>query len=89
MAASQLNLKEHLDHSGSYVLYSATDMGSHGNFLFSNFIEGHVGSDGRRYLVDFGRAMPPETPTTGYIFFPPFFEQIQLFFSPPFFSSHF
>ena len=28
LAAQQLNLKEHLDHSGNTVLYSATDMGN-------------------------------------------------------------
>lgn len=31
-------------------------------------VEGHRGSDGRFYLIDYSRVMPPETPLKGYLF---------------------
>jgi len=49
-AASELNLCPHVcgvDPTSSQVLYSAAD------------VEGHLGTDGRIYLVDFSRAFPP------------------------------
>jgi hypothetical protein len=33
-------------------------------------IEGHLGTDGRYYLLDFARLMPPETPLPEYVLFP-------------------
>jgi hypothetical protein len=49
-AGEKLNLKPHKDRSGKVTLYSSTDL------------EGHLGKDGRRYLLDFSRSMPPEYP---------------------------
>ena len=55
-AASVLNLKGH--HAGRYHASSA--------FLWSAAdIEGHCGTDGRHYLCDFARSMPPEAPSPG------------------------
>jgi hypothetical protein len=51
-AAERLHLKTHTDRLGMNTLHSATD------------IEGHIGLDGRRYLLDFGRAFPPEYPSS-------------------------
>ena len=33
------------------------------------YIEGHIGHDGRHYILDFGRSMPSETPDKRYLFF--------------------
>lgn len=52
-ASAKLNLKPHncgLDVASAKRMYSCVDL------------EGHVGSDGRFYLLDFSRAMPPVTP---------------------------
>jgi hypothetical protein len=55
-AAKKLNLKPHYagiwPHS-SKLLYSACD------------IEGHKGTDGKYYLLDFSRVWPPEAPKPG------------------------
>ena len=53
-ASAALNVKPHkvgLDESASKLMYSCVDL------------EGHMGADGRFYLLDFSRAMPPVTPT--------------------------
>jgi hypothetical protein len=50
IVAQKLNLKSHLEKHGSLTVYSATDL------------EGHIGNDGRRYILDFSRVMPPEYP---------------------------
>lgn len=34
-------------------------------------IEGHLGTDGRYYLLDFARLMPPEAPLPEYVSLPP------------------
>eukprot|EP01114_Cavostelium_apophysatum_P005961 TRINITY_DN1714_c0_g1_i2.p1 TRINITY_DN1714_c0_g1~~TRINITY_DN1714_c0_g1_i2.p1 ORF type:complete len:511 (-),score=123.93 TRINITY_DN1714_c0_g1_i2:421-1953(-) len=47
-AANKLNIKPH--RVGSHVLYSPADL------------EGHLGKDGRYYLLDFSRTFPPEAP---------------------------
>jgi hypothetical protein len=55
-AARQLNLATHLagrDARHGTEVHSASDL------------EGHVGHDNKCYLVDFSRAMPPETPVSG------------------------
>jgi hypothetical protein len=52
-AGKKLNLRPHLcgcNRDKSEILWCAAD------------IEGHIGYDGKMYLLDFGRAMPPVTP---------------------------
>ncbi len=54
-AAQKLNLKKHIGGVfNTQELFMCTD------------IEGHLGKDGNRYLLDFARVLPPETPTQGY-----------------------
>ena len=55
-AGNLLNLRQHICGSDKKVekLWVAAD------------IEGHVGVDGQRYLLDFGRAMPPVTPNKNF-----------------------
>ena len=52
MTAKKLNLEPHLcgKGDGAKVLHSAAD------------IEGHLGTDGRFYLIDFSRTFPPTDP---------------------------
>eukprot|EP01118_Nematostelium_gracile_P006177 TRINITY_DN1987_c0_g1_i1.p1 TRINITY_DN1987_c0_g1~~TRINITY_DN1987_c0_g1_i1.p1 ORF type:complete len:887 (+),score=181.40 TRINITY_DN1987_c0_g1_i1:68-2728(+) len=50
-AALKLNIKPH--RVGPSILYSPADL------------EGHKGSDGNYYLLDFSRVFPPEAPVTG------------------------
>jgi len=54
LASVKLNLKPHYSglQEGSMV-YSASD------------VEGHIGTDGKYYLLDFSRVWPPETPKPG------------------------
>lgn len=55
-AAEILNLQQHkagLNPANQETIYSAAD------------IEGHLGTDHRRYLVDFSRTFPPEKPSSG------------------------
>jgi tetratricopeptide (TPR) repeat protein len=52
-AAKRQNIKEHM--AGLHVQTS-------GNLFGPIDMEGHVGSDGRHYLVDFSRVLPPQTP---------------------------
>ena len=66
-AAIKLNLRGHLDKHGEHTLHAATDL------------EGHVGYDGRRYLLDFSRAMPPEYPRKAYEFFRIFSEFLVIY----------
>ena len=52
-AAKLLNLKNHLCGMNAHSrkeLYTPLDL------------EGHLGSDGKHYLLDFSRVMPPEYP---------------------------
>ena len=48
-AAKELNIAEHM--VGEVKMYSACD------------VEGHIGSDGRFYIVDLARTFPPEAPS--------------------------
>lgn len=50
-AGARLNLREHLVRDT--LIVGPGD------------IEGHQGTDGRFYLIDFGRVMPPEAPLKG------------------------
>ncbi|KAH3763191.1 Histidine kinase [Pelomyxa schiedti] len=54
-AAKQMNIKGHACGTKEYpqFLWSPADL------------EGHIGSDGRFYLLDFARVMPPEAPKEG------------------------
>jgi tetratricopeptide (TPR) repeat protein len=55
-AAAKLNLATHvcgMNPAACATLHSAAD------------IEGHIGSDGRLYLLDLARTFPPETPRAG------------------------
>jgi len=51
--AAELNIAPHRCGNAGIILYSPADM------------EGHVGKDGRFYLLDFSRVFPPETPKPG------------------------
>jgi hypothetical protein len=56
-AAKRLNLKSHIvgfNSNNQVMLHAAGDL------------EGHLGTDGRFYLIDFGRAFPPEGPSPEY-----------------------
>lgn len=54
LASERMNLKGHV--TGLRTGYKKTIYGP-------GDIEGHVGTDGKYYVVDFGRLMPPEDPT--------------------------
>lgn len=60
-AAKMLNIKQHkcgVNVHASATLCSPADL------------EGHIGTDGRFYLLDFSRVLPPETPVrVNYLFF--------------------
>lgn len=59
--AFRLNLKPHKYSKGNEILYSATDLGMPvSRHLICT--EGHIGKDGRCYLVDFSRTFPPQNP---------------------------